>query len=107
MENLRENNPTQHATLLEYYRMYGHLLSRIQIERPASRAGSVKGPSTSFNHQFHTTGDASNKQAEESTILHPTDQTDQRYQPTPEVSQVQEESDKVSPVPEEVQEPAT
>lgn len=81
-------NPTQHANLFRYYQMYGHLLPSIQVstDRPASRTGSIKGSTTaSFNSQFNVKG-------EESTILHTTNATEPNYQPTPEVSAIQEEA---------------
>ena len=85
MENLRISNPSQHENLMRYYQMFCHLLPTLSANepaRPSSRANSVKGGLSNSN-SFH--------KIEESTIMHPEDQSQNNFQPTPEVSKVQEE----------------
>ena len=77
MEKLRISQPAKHQNLLNYYHHYNQFLPQI-TERPPSRANSVNNMS-----QFKT---------DQSTILHPDGlEQSQNYQPTPEVSKVDEE----------------
>ena len=83
MEKLRISQPAKHQNLLNYYHHYNQFLPQITENRPLSRTNSVNNVS-SISQQFPRT--------DQSTILHP-DGLEQsaNYQPTPEVSKVEEE----------------
>ena len=82
MEKLRISQPAKHQNLLNYYQHYNQFLPQITENRPLSRTNSVNNMSSTS--QF--------PRPDQSTILHP-DGLEQsaNYQPTPEVSKVEEE----------------